>query len=356
MKGLFFIIFGLYTAGNIYIFIRALQTIKGAPTVVKIVFATLFWIAALSLFISMFARDLPLPQQLFRAMHNIGAIWMVFTLYMVLSLITVDIINLFVPNFAGRFIYALAFTCCLLLYGYWNYKNPKTVEIELQMEKPHPQMKIVAVSDIHLGHGTGKQALKRYVERINSLNPDIILIGGDLIDNSLTPLYKERMDEELSQLKAPLGVYMAMGNHEYISGAQESSNFLSQTPITLLRDSIVTLPNGVQIIGRDDRSNRNRKPLSQLVEGADMSKPIILLDHQPYNLAESDACGVDIQFSGHTHRGQVWPMSLLVDNMYEQSYGYRRWRNTHIYVSSGLSLWGPPFRIGTCSEIVVINL
>lgn len=356
MKGLFFIIIALYTAGNIYIFIRALQTITSQPVGVKIIFSTIFWIAAFSLFISIFARDLPLPQGVFRGMHTIGSIWMVFTLYMVLALIATDILKLLLPNFGGRFFYAFAFTCSLLIYGYWNYKNPKTVELNLKMEKPHPAMKIVAVSDIHLGHGTGKKQLQKYVERINALNPDIVLIGGDLIDNSIAPLYMERMDEELSQLKAPLGVYMAPGNHEYISGIGKCREFLEKTPITLLRDSLITLPNGVQLIGRDDHSNRKRKPLSQLVGEAIHTQPIIVVDHQPYNLAESDACGVDLQFSGHTHRGQVWPMSLLTDKMFEQSYGYRRWRNTHVYVSSGLSLWGPPFRIGTNSEIVVINI
>ena len=88
----------------------------------------------------------------------------------------------------------------------------------------------------------------------------------------------------------------------------------------------------------------------------DKSKPVILLDHQPYQLAESQAAGIDLQFSGHTHHGQVWPMNWVTDHLYEQSHGYRQWENSHIYISSGLSLWGPPFRIGTESEMVVLQL
>lgn len=98
------------------------------------------------------------------------------------------------------------------------------------------------------------------------------------------------------------------------------------------------------------------RPAAELMTGIDKSKPIILLDHQPYKLTESEAAGVDLQFSGHTHRGQVWPMNWVTDYIYEQSHGYRQWGNSHIYVSSGLSLWGPPFRIGTESDMAVFHL
>ena len=116
------------------------------------------------------------------------------------------------------------------------------------------------------------------------------------------------------------------------------------------------MPGGLQIVGRDDRNNRRRATLEELLQQCNSKKPVLQLDHQPYNLAKVDSLGVDMQISGHTHRGQVWPLSLITDYMYEQSYGYRKWNNAHIYVSSGLSLWGPPFRIGTHSEIAVFTL
>ena len=112
----------------------------------------------------------------------------------------------------------------------------------------------------------------------------------------------------------------------------------------------------MQIIGRDDRSNRSRHSLPTLLKQADRSKPIILLDHQPYNLTKTDSLGIDLQFSGHTHHGQIWPISWVTDRIYEQSHGYRKWSQSHIYVSSGLSLWGPPFRIGTNSDMAVFHL
>ena len=128
------------------------------------------------------------------------------------------------------------------------------------------------------------------------------------------------------------------------------------TSITLLRDSVVTLENGIQVIGRDDRRQRDRESLDKLVRQTDPSKPILLIDHQPYDLEQTVDAGIDLQFSGHTHHGQVWPLTYLTDYLFELSYGYEKRENTHLYVSSGLSLWGPPYRIGTDSEIVVFYL
>ena len=198
--------------------------------------------------------------------------------------------------------------------------------------------------------------LAGYVDMINAQRPDIVLIGGDLIDNSVAPLRYEHMEEELSKIYAPLGVYMVPGNHEYISGIEESEKFIAQTPIVLLKDSVAILPNQIQLIGRDDRHNKGRKTLGQLTANLDKSKPVILLDHQPYDLEKTEEAGVDLQFSGHTHRGQVWPMNWIVDHLFELSYGIKKIGNSTIYVSSGLSLWGPPFRIGTDSEMVVFNI
>lgn len=347
-----------YLGGNIYVFIRALQMLSSYPLAIKIIFSILFWIVASALFIAIGVRDVAMPAVVLKSLFTLGSIWMVFLLYMVLSLLVCDIAHLFVPQFKYGFWYALAFTITLLIYGHINYLNPQIVELDISLDKPIEggEVNIVAISDVHLGEGTGKHKMQRYAEMINAQNPDLILIAGDLIDNSTTPLYREKMNQELSQLKASLGIYMVPGNHEYISGIDKAAQFLTSTPITLLRDSIVSLPNGIQIIGRDDRSNRHRKPLRNMIDDADRSHPIIVLDHQPYRLSQSDSLKVDLQISGHTHRGQVWPISLLTDKMYEQSYGYRKWSHSHIYVSCGLSLWGPPFRIGTRSDMAVIRL
>ena len=356
----FIILITVYLGGNTYIFYRGAQALSGLPGGIKISLAVLFWLAGLSIIGTMLTRNIKMPVFLSHAMYEVGTGWLIFTLYMVLFLLAFDLLKLCRVPFNYGFILSLIFTVVLLGYGYYNYRHPKTNIINIALDKPLADdakpVKIVAVSDLHLGNGTGKTALKRYVKMISEQNPDLILIAGDLIDNSVVPLYTENMMEELSELKAPLGIYMVPGNHEYISGIKASARFIQDTPIQLLRDSVVTLPNGMQLIGRDDRSNTARRSLQELMAGIDKSNPIILLDHQPYKLTESEAAGVDLQFSGHTHRGQVWPMNWVTDHIYEQSHGYRQWGNSHIYVSSGLSLWGPPFRIGTESDMAVFHL
>lgn len=358
MKAMIFIVPIIYLCGNGYLFWKIWQAMIGIPIWSKVLISLLFWFIAFFLFASIGLRNFNIPDYLLRNMFQIGSIWMVFLLYMVLLLIVLDIAKIFISIPGNTLWYSLAITCCLLIYGHINYKNPRIEHIDINLEKKFggENIKIVSVSDIHLGYGTGLSTLRDYVTLINSKNPDIILISGDLIDNNLKPLLQEPFDKELSKLKAPMGIYMVTGNHEYISGINACSDFLKNTPINMLRDSIVVLPNGIQIIGRDDRSNRKRKQLSDLLTQVDMDNPVIVLDHQPYKLSKVDSLKVDMQLSGHTHHGQIWPLSLVTDHLYEQSHGYRKWNHSHIWVSSGLSLWGPPFRIGTKSDLAVIEL
>ena len=358
MRIYFFLIIVAYLIGNLYVFIRALQTFSNFSIGRKLLLAIIFWEIALSLVWPMMLRGVDMPDWLSKTLFQVGSCWLIFTLYMVLSLFLFDLCALFF-SFKRRFYVALGLTLCLLMYGYYNYRHPRVLEIPIALEKPLAtgERRIVAISDVHLGHGTDKVALKKYVELINWQKPDLILIGGDLIDNSLEPLYEQNMAEELSQLQAPMGIFMVPGNHEYISGIRACEQFLKNTPIRLLRDSVVTLPNGIQLVGRDDRSNqRGRLSLKEIATLRDSSYFSILIDHQPYNLAQKDSLKFDLQFSGHTHNGQVWPMTILIDRMYEQSHGYRKWSHSHVFVSSGLSLWGPPFRIGTHSDLAVFVL
>lgn len=348
-----------YLGGVGYLAWRIWSVVANAPLWLRVLYALLFTVVAALPFISLGIPDSVLPEWLRGANFlPVGSTWMLWMFYMIMALTLCDIAGWLVPSFHAKLPVAFVLTLATMIYGYINYRNPHTEQIEISLDKPieSTPIKIVAVSDMHLGKGTGKHALRRYVEMINDSRADLVVIAGDLIDNNIDPVIRERMDEELSRIEAPLGIYLVLGNHEYISGAGRCIDFLSQTPIQLLRDSVAVLPNGVQLIGRDDRMNRNRLPLRELLSQCDHSKPIIVIDHQPYNLSEVDAAGVDLQISGHTHHGQVFPLNILTSAIYEQSHGYRRWSHSHIYVSSGLSLWGPPFRIGTHSEMAVITL
>ena len=169
----------------------------------------------------------------------------------------------------------------------------------------------------------------------------------------MRPLNEEGLWEDFVNI--PIPVYACLGNHEYITGINDAKSFYEKSSIHLLVDS-TDVVNELCVIGRDDRSNRNRKSLKNIIKKVDRSKYLILLDHQPYNLQESSESHIDLQLSGHTHHGQVWPINWITDVVYECAYGHYTKSGTDFYVSSGLGIWGGKFRIGTCSEYVVINI
>jgi hypothetical protein len=209
------------------------------------------------------------------------------------------------------------------------------------------------LSDLHLGYHNPRKELARWVDLINAENPDVVLIAGDVIDMSMRPLVEENMAEEMRRLEAP--VYACLGNHEYYSSEPLAEQFYRDARIQLLRDTCLVVGD-LCIMGRDDRTNLRRRNIDELARMADHTKYIILLDHQPYHLEEAEQAGVDFQLSGHTHRGQVWPISWITDALYECSFGSHQRGKTRYYISSGIGIWGGKFRIGTRSEYVVATL
>jgi hypothetical protein len=243
----------------------------------------------------------------------------------------------------------------VFLYGRLHYNHKVRVPLELKSEKPLPQAyRIVMASDLHLGYHNGRRELARWVDMMNRERPDLILIAGDLIDISIRPLLEEDMAAELRRLEAP--VYACLGNHEYYASEPRAQQFYEDAGIRLLRDETVVVDSALVVIGRDDRTNPKRRGLQSLMKEVDRTKYTILLDHQPHILAEAERAGIDLQLSGHTHRGQVWPISWITDRMYECSWGLHRRGKTNYYVSSGLGIWGGRFRIGTQSEYLVVSI
>ena len=244
----------------------------------------------------------------------------------------------------------------VFLYGNIHYKTKYKETLTDKTEKAiaHP-LKVVFLSDLHLGYHNQRAELARWIDILNAENPDLILTGGDIIDFSVTPLLEQDMAEEFHRLKAP--VFACLGNHEYLAGVNKAMRFYESAGINLLKDGVAQLSDlGIVIIGRDDRSNPECKPLSMLMKNVTEDQYTFVLDHQPYHLEEAEACGVDYQLSGHTHYGQVWPITWLIDAMYEDGYGAYQKGNTHYYVSSGMGIWGGKFRIGTRSEYVVLEV
>ena len=350
----------LLIAADVYIFIKGKRALKAQPKSVKIIAMILFFVCALGIVPSMMLHGRELPFGLTRFFSDLTTDWMIFVLYMTLLLLVTEIPLFFHKRLKKSFLICFVLTICIMLGGYIHYMHPGTkvmnIVINKQVASAKKWMKVVAVSDLHLGYATDVKMLQRYVTMINNEKPDLILIGGDLVDRSVAPLYEEPFAATLNQLKARYGIFMVPGNHDYYANVDSCSQFVRQTSIVMLRDSVVTLRNGFQIVGRDDRSNSNRLPLETLMKRTKSSRPIFLLDHQPYELRKSGQLGVDLEFCGHTHNGQVWPFNLVEKLIFELPYGYRQYGRTQVYVSSGLSLWGPPMRIGTQSEMLVFNL
>ena len=239
-------------------------------------------------------------------------------------------------------------------YGYFHYKHKYREDIQLTTEKQMAKpLKLVMMSDLHLGYHNRREELHRWVDMINEEHADAILIAGDIIDMSIRPLKEERMFEEFQRLNAP--VYACLGNHEYYSGEPDAQEFYEQAGIHLLQDRCATVGD-LCIVGRDDRTNQHRKTLADIMKQADRSKFTILLDHQPYHLEQAERQKIDFQFSGHTHHGQVWPISWVTESIYECSFGAHQRGDTQYYVSSGIGIWGGKFRIGTRSEYIVATI
>jgi predicted MPP superfamily phosphohydrolase len=349
--------------GNFYVFYRLWHMMPPITTGRIILFAFAV-IVITSPFISILLDD-HLPTSLTAMLYKIGTSWFFIFLYLLITLLLLDLVRVTSLLPVEKFMFAswtglgvlIAFITTTMALGYARYEHKKRVALDITVEKPlGAPLKIVAISDLHLGYTIGKKEFEKWVQLINKEEPDLVLIAGDAFDGRERPIREQNLVETFKKIRAKQGVFMALGNHEYIANVEKVSSFMQEAGVILLKDSIALINNTFYLVGRDDKTNPNRMSTQQLVDSLDKSKPIILLDHQPYNLEESEQNGIDLHLSGHTHYGQVWPISWITDAIYEKAYGYLQKGNSHIYVSSGLGIWGGKFRIGTQSEYVVITL
>ena len=332
-----------------------------APWRWAIVLVLVLACVALPIFNLAFGLD-KLPMSLARAAYEIGYSGFFVLLYLVLLFLLLDLLRLLgiLPahllrdSLVGTTAVVLVISA-IFIYGYCHFMSKHVERIEIKTTKPlSKKTKILVASDLHLGYHINRAELQRWVEMFNREQPDLILLVGDLVDVSMRPVLEEQMSQAFHDLKAP--VYACFGNHDYYAGRSAVEQFMQDAGITLLCDSVVTTRQGLTLIGRDDRTNPARQSVNSLMRQADASRFVVLLDHQPYHLERAQRAGVDLQLSGHTHNGQVWPINWIVNAIYEDGYGYLKKENSHFYVTSGIGIWGGKFRIGTRSEYAVITL
>ena len=373
----FAVFFAVYGSFNFYLYIRGLQALPQQSHY------RLVYIIAFIFFASAFIIGRTLENYwlcLFsKAFVWIGSFWLAGMIYFFFTVVLLDLIRL-VNHFSPvyplyivehyeriklfTFLATIIVVVGVLFAGHINTLNPRIRELNLTISKKAVGAKtlnIVAVSDIHLGTIIGKSRFDKIVSLINGLNPDIVLFPGDIVDEDLKPVIHDNLGESLRSIKTKYGVYAVTGNHEYIGGVTDAVKYLSENGVRFLHDESVMINHTAYIVGREDRSashfgGHRRKPLGEIMKEVDLQYPILMMDHQPFGLREAVDAGVDLQLSGHTHDGQIWPLNYITDAVYEKSWGYLRLDSTHIYISDGVGTWGPPVRIGNRPEIVHITL
>ncbi|MBK7712880.1 MAG: metallophosphoesterase [Bacteroidales bacterium] len=261
-------------------------------------------------------------------------------------------------------IVTLAASALLISGGFINAVIPVVTRYDITINKSAGEVKelrIAAVSDIHLGSIIRKRSLKKLSGIIRDLQPDLVLLLGDIIDGEIGPVLRGDLLQYFTYPRGNDSLFAITGNHEFIGGGKRTIPYIESKGIRVLKDEVVTLKGGIQLIGRIDRDScrfygKERMPLDSLMQNVDATKPVILRDHQPFHLNESAEKGVDLELSGHTHNGQMWPLNYVTGKIYELSYGYLKKGNSHFIVSSGYGLWGPRVRSGSRSEVMLITV
>jgi len=370
----FIVVFTVYILVNLYIFLKGYKVFNAYGNL-KIIYTITFILLASTFIAGKFLERI--HSSVFSDILNIaGGFWLAFMFYGFLLLFLSDIIYM-VLKISGimqaerAFLFrkvtwfsTLLISFLTIIAGFLNALHPVVKEYTVSVDKNVGEIKnfrIAAVSDIHLGSIIRKRSIRILSEMLKDAKPDVIFLLGDIVDGEIGPVMRGDLLKYFNCPKCRDGMYAITGNHEFIGGSDITIPYIEKNGIRILKDEIIVLEGNIQVIGRTDRDgmrfrSKARLPLSVLLEKTDQSKPVIVLDHQPVTINEAVEAGVDLQLSGHTHNGQMWPLNYLTSRIYKVSYGYRKTGKTTIIVSSGFGIWGPRVRLGSRPEIVVVNL
>jgi predicted MPP superfamily phosphohydrolase len=306
-----------------------------------------------------------------------GLFWMAILLYMLMFLAAFDVLRLIlfiagkkIPNI-GAYTGGAAILLCaiLVIYGALHARSIKTVNYNLTLNGSGSEIRIALISDLHIGNSIGRTHIKKIVDAVNRFEPDMVCVSGDIFDGDIDAIKDlQGVISQFSAIKAPLGVYACLGNHDVDrtgfggGSTQRIEGILRGSSLTLLQDETRKVRDNLYIAGRRDARpigmNAERKTPRELL--ADIEGTVIVLDHQPTQFAELEQAGAGLVLSGHTHRGQIFPSTLITYFIYKLSgstyYGYWRGKTVQAVVTSGAGFWGPPLRVGTNSEVAVIEI
>ncbi len=364
---------------NYYIGLRLYQCINFVfPQINAKVYIGIFIFITLAMILG-FARSLlQVPMVIKNILGFLSSYWMGILIYILLFFIIADLVLVLgsmikvMPNpipQSMRFISGLIvvlLTIGTVSYGIYNANKIKHVSYDIQFSEKalSSEIKIVMISDLHLGAVNSENRIDKIVQDINNLEPDLVCIAGDIFDNDYYAIHNpDEAIASLKSIKVKYGVYASLGNHDGGGTLSEMMDFLERSNIKLLNDEHVIIDERLVLVGRLDSSpiggfgDMSRKNLTEVIAQSDMKLPVVVIDHNPANIDEYGS-EVDLILAGHTHRGQIFPGSLFTKAIFAVDYGYyqKDSKSPHVVVTSGVGTWGMPMRVGTNCEIVSINL
>ncbi len=300
-----------------------------------------------------------------RMLYIVSGFWLGVLLNFALAAFLIWLIFLFLRTLKSKDFFSRRIGIALLLaavgysfYGGWNAFNMETKNITVKIKAEAWKNKTaVQISDLHLGIVHRENFLEDVVAKINAVHPDIVFITGDLFDGTASDDLSV-LARPLQNLKAPDGVFFVTGNHEIYIGEDRVIAALKETGVKNLNDRIV-LVDGMQIMGIDYLGFGRMGKLKDAINGQkdyDPQKPVILLYHTPTEISDAKESGIDLQLSGHTHNGQIFPIKYISKIIYQgYEYGLHEEGSYSIYTTSGVGTWGPMMRTGAKPEIVKIR-
>lgn len=352
----------------------------------RVLFCVVYAFAALSPLTGFAVQE---PQWLRHALKQVGSYWLGWMLYLVLAVLVVEGLLFAVRRIRKKDFQqmqrvrqvqggvALVLVCAVCLYGMANADRLRATDYEITLDGAGEDMTVALLADLHLGYSTETAYIEQAVQAVNNMQADLVVIAGDIFDNEYEAIPEPgRIAAALASLHSTYGVYACWGNHDVsepiLAGFTwdtadadkddpRMEEFLRQAGITLLADEAVTLENGVQLVGRKDPSRdkklgEGRLSPEALMEPLDPARPVFVIDHQPKELDELAAAGADLDLSGHTHDGQMFPGNLIMPLIWDNPCGCLQVGGMYSVVTSGLGVWGPDMRVGTKSEIVRITV
>jgi predicted MPP superfamily phosphohydrolase len=376
----FLLIFAMYGATNYYIARKLFKWLRHiSPNVNGIIYGVIYSLFAVTVIINLLLSSSVMTTHsgVVNFIGQLGDYWMGIYAYSLLLLIISDVILLISKWFKlipsptpGRVLFhtrsvVLILVVGLVSYGIYNANHLKevTYPIEITKSTSLDHLNIVLISDLHLGYINDVKFLAEVVDRINGLQPDVVLMTGDIFNGNYYALSNPSKGIELlNNIQSTYGVYACLGNHDAGRSYDQIVNFIDKSTIKLLNDEYVVVDNQFVVVGRKDSSpigdqGNPRAVTSELMSNIDTHMPVIVMDHQPKNMTQYEN-GVDLILSGHTHQGQIFPGNLITKAMFTVDYGYyqKDLNSPQVIVTSGVGTWGPPMRIGTNSELALIKV